>query len=337
MRVDLDPLRTVHLGATQQVTGLARADHDLALVCEPVARMESALPVHQGQPYTASIGVEAGYVKRPVVQQIPIGCKAAGLDGVTADELVDVLKAGILTHVHHRTATLGHGHGGPLVCSPSQGRALDRRMAGVHRINLYHPAKAVDFVGVLGGIEPYVMFMPAIACGIAFAKPPAPLVGIGLIRTVEVADEVLLAGEVGAPGRLAAAAVVDGSQHPTATRIGRGLHQGVACSWPADRCRGSGGDSTGPRRGSYNGPLATPCGHFANTDPVGCLGLSNLLSAPVALAITVEQAIVHVLMVHHQEAGLGALDCVVVNAIMVHAELCFLFGGGVGRIGLESR
>ena len=59
------------------------------------------------------------------------------------------------------------------------------------------------------------------------AQAPAALVGIGLVGAVEVEREVLLAGEVGAPGLVAAAAAVDRAADAPAGRISRGAHQRV--------------------------------------------------------------------------------------------------------------
>jgi len=53
----------------------------------------------------------------------------------------------------------------------------------------------------------------------------------------EVAVEVLLPGQDGAPGRRAAGAVVQGADHRHAVRIGRGLHPVVTGGRAADRHR----------------------------------------------------------------------------------------------------
>ena len=36
---------------------------------------------------------------------------------------------------------------------------------------------------------------------------------------------------------------------------------------------------------------------------------------------------VNVFVIHGQQAAFGAIECIEMNAVVVHAQLCFLFGG----------
>jgi hypothetical protein len=103
--VDVDPLRPVHLGGAQQVAGLARLDQHLALVGKAVGSGQRALPWVSGSQRPGRRR-RSGHVQRAVVQQRGVGLRAAGLDAVAADELVDVLEAGVFAHVDHGTAGL---------------------------------------------------------------------------------------------------------------------------------------------------------------------------------------------------------------------------------------
>ena len=191
------PLGPVHLGGAQQVAGLAGLDHHFALVLEAVGGGQGALAVHQGQPAAGAIGLKAGHIQRAVVQQLAVGLSGrqtmpCGLDAVAADELVDVLKTGVLSGIHHRTAFARGGHPCTLVGSTAQGGALDRCAGGVHGVELHDPAEAVGFVGVQGRVESFVVFVPPVPAAIG-ANAPAPFVFAGLRRAPEVACPVLFA------------------------------------------------------------------------------------------------------------------------------------------------
>ena len=66
------------------------------------------------------------------------------------------------------------------------------------------------------------------------------------------------------------------------------------------------------------------------------LRLAHLLGAPIGHAVFEEQTVVYVLMVHGQQTALRAFKRVVVNAIVVHANLCFLLCSVVACVIFES-
>jgi hypothetical protein len=74
---------------------------------------------------------------------------------------------------------------------------------------------------------------------------------------------------------------------------------------------------------------------------VGGLRLLHLGRSPGLHAVTVQQAVVDVLVVHHEQAGRvrvgGPGKRVVVDAVVVHAELRFLLRGGVAGVEAERR
>ncbi len=97
--------------------------------------------------------------------------------------------------------------------------ALLRRRVWVHRVDFDDIAVAVRLVRMLGDIEALVRHGPAITpvlradavAGEAFGQGDRLLV-LNLLGRREVAVEVLFAGQIGAPGRAAVAAVVPGAQ-----------------------------------------------------------------------------------------------------------------------------
>ena len=151
--------------------------------------------------------------------------------------------------VDDRALVLGPPHGGAFVGGAPERRALDRRAARVMGVDLDHPAEAVDLVGVPGGIEAFVMLVPAVAHRVALAQAPAGLVRVGPVGALEVVDEVLFAGQVGAPWRDATGTVVQRAEHAAARGVGCGLHQAVTRRRPGHRDGRVGRDAACPGAG----------------------------------------------------------------------------------------
>jgi hypothetical protein len=332
--VDGQPLGAVHLRAAEQVARLARLDDDLALVREADER---PLAGAHRQPAPAAAGVEARDVQRAVVEQLGVGLEAAGLDPVAADELVDVLEARVLAAVDDGAAVLRHRHPGAFVRGAAERGALDRRARRVVGVDLDHPAEAVGLVGVAHGVEALVVLVPAVAPAV-LADAPAALVRGGLVGAAEVAGEVLLAGEVGAPGRHARGAVVEGAERQPPGRVGRRLHHRVAGRRPADRERRVRREAPRVARRPHRLPAVALEPHLADRDAVRGLALLHLLGGPRLHAAGVQQAVVGVLVVHHEQAARrAALEREEVDAVVVHAHLHGLLGGGVAGVVLERR
>ena len=204
-----------------------------------------------------------------MVQQAGVGRSAAWLDRVTADELVDVLKAGIFAHVHHCAIILGHGHGRALVRAATHRGALHGGGAGVVGVNFHNPAKAVGFVGVLDRVKARVMLMPAVAA--AFFHAPALFVLRQAVPTTEVVDEVFFCRQVGAPRSDTAGAVVQGSEDHPARGVRSGLDQSVANHRTAQFGTGIGRDAASPRRGVYHRPFTVFVFYFYDGHAMRCL------------------------------------------------------------------
>ena len=192
------------------------------------------LAVHQGQPLAGALelplpGLEAGHIEGALVQQIPVGGVIARRHLVLRDEAVDVLPPLVIAEVDHGAAILVDGEGRILMLETAKGGALLRGGGGIAGIDFHHPAEAVRLLGMLREIEALVEPVPAkarILGGQAVAG--GALVQLQLALAAEVAVEVLLAGEVGAPGGLAIGAVVEGAKGGAPLGIGLGLEQGMA-------------------------------------------------------------------------------------------------------------
>ena len=161
--------------------------------------------------------------------------------------------------------------------------------------------------------------------------------------------EVLLGHEIGAPGRHAAGAVVDGAEDLGAGRIGIGLQPRMAGGGAGDLHRGLGGDAAVLGAVADHLPLAVDLadlddaaamgGHF-DGDAIG-IGVRHhdlaLLDRDDARE---HQVLVGVFVVDHEQAVLGrAVDRDVAHEVVVVAELARLRLRGLvqrvelGRVG----
>ncbi|MNH11206.1 hypothetical protein D3C79_707150 [compost metagenome] len=97
----------------------------------------------------------------------------------------------------------------------------------------------VQFVGVLRQVEARVVRVPAdflaVDCGSVAFLPG--IKHMGRIAAAEAVGEVLFAGQVSAPRRLAVGAVLERAQYLAATIVGRSLEPGIACCRAADADR----------------------------------------------------------------------------------------------------
>ena len=183
----------------------------------------------QRHPFDLAVVGEAGDVERAVVHQVLVGGAVVGVPRPRGDELVDIVEALVVAAVEHHAVVLGDGVGATLVLEAAERGALDRRRAGIVGIDLDDPAEAVGLVRLLLDVEAVDVLGPGIPGGLRHA---VALVGLGIGHLLgiaaEVAVEVLLGRQPGAPRRRAAGAVVQHAEHLAAGRIGRGLELVVA-------------------------------------------------------------------------------------------------------------
>jgi hypothetical protein len=93
---------------------------------------------------------------------------------------------------------------------PSAVRLTGVLLGSIGSISTTQP-KRLGSLGCLRGVEALVVLVPAVAQGPCAG--PSGAGGRGRVAALEVVDEVLFARQVGAPGRLAAGAVVQRAQH----------------------------------------------------------------------------------------------------------------------------
>ncbi len=309
-------------------------------------------------------GVEARHVQRALFEQPAVGGagRVGAVEGSGGDELVHVLVALVAAHVDDDPAVRGHHELGVLVLEAAQRGALDRLAARAERVDLDHPAEAIRLVRVGGDVEARVDGVPAVAEAVAQAAAGIGADAItalqrrehaaGRIGVAEVAVEILLAGEEGAPRRPAGAAVVEHAQHLAAGGVGRGLHQVVAGARALQRHRRVAVDAPVVRRRLHVLPAAVGrAPHVRHRGTVTGLALACLLvgegQQPIgSIGARSEEILgIDVLVVDDQQAFVAAVAVAVgsgieaeePHAVVVVADLLFLLGGAVAGIGLPGR
>ena len=224
----------------------------------------------------------------------------------------------------------------------AKGGALFRGGGGIARIDFHHPAEAVRLLRVFGEIEALVEPVPAktrILGGQAVAG--GALVQLRLARTAEVAVEVLLAGEVGAPRGLAVGAVVEGAKGGASLGVGLGLEQGMARRRAAQCHGGGGGDAAIERPLGVGLPLAIFAYQLHQGDPVGRLGLGDGVGTERLAPIRKQVFVVGVFVVDGEQGAIRAQG-EEAHAVVVVAKLAGLGpgvialgkGGGIGEQGI---
>jgi hypothetical protein len=288
-RVHGAPLGAVHARGAHGISGQACVHQHVGLVGKAVGGVagDAAVADRQLDPLAAAVGVETGHVQLAVVQVLVAGGHAVGRRGVgggprgVADELVDVLAARVVAHVHRqRLARGGQRERGALVRKAAQRRALGGLAGLVVGVDLHHVAEAVHLVAVVvaavgrgtgAGVDPACVAVvaagafPAVArrrafgTAIAVERRHALVVatrGVVARGPREVAEPVLLTRQQRAPGGLAGAAVVQRAAGVGAGGAVSGDQQRVATRRPADGDVGQGGDAVVEGRCRHRGPLA---------------------------------------------------------------------------------
>ncbi len=237
---DHDPFRAVHACGFHDTGSHARMNQHFGLIVETGSGVQAILAVGQFDPLAfafrvirvAVTRVELRDVQGAVVQQVAVGFGVLVIDLVAADELVDELATLVIAHVHHGAPALGLGERRVLMLEAPERRALDRRGLGIERVDLHHPAVTVHFVGVFRNVEARVVRVPVdlLAGGHDAVALHARVELLLRVAATEAIGEVLLTGQVRAPRRLAAGAVLEGPQRVSAALVGVGLEPVVTGS-----------------------------------------------------------------------------------------------------------
>ena len=285
-------------------------------------------------------GLELGDIQRALVQQVGVDPAIVFVELARRDELVNVLVALVIPHVDHRATILGQGDPCAFMLESSQRGSLGGYTAIVVRIDLDHPAKPVGFVRMHIGAEALVMLMPAIAETALGDAIAILMTGRRAIFQREVTIPVFLAGQISPPGGVAMGTVVQGSQNFPSRGVGLGLHQRMSRRRPGHPHRAVAGQAPPITGGAHHFPTGTIELDLDHGHAVRRLTLANLLGGPGLHATDMQQAVVGVFMVHHQNApgGIGLPagqrkgQREEVHAIVMHAGLQFLIAGGVAGI-----
>ena len=318
--VDGAPLGAVHLGCTDRIGREAGVDQHIRLVREGVAgegphrRDVDA----QFEPVARAVGIELGGVQLAFVQVLVAGGNAAadiaGVPDRGADELVDVFVARVAAHVDREgLADFGQAEDRGFVREAAHRDALDSGGAG-ERIDLNVVTEGVRLVAEVvssGGthgrhvpaceaVVARVRRMPALrgrgggaGCdrrtGHAIAGARSDRLGVhrvGALRHREVDRPVLFAAEVGAPGRDAMAAVVQGAARGAAATVVPGNHEGPDVvqvrGRAGDADRGLRGDPTVVDRVDHVAPAAARTDHLDQAHAVVVDLLEHLQRRAVA-------------------------------------------------------
>ncbi len=152
---------------------------------------------------------------------VPLAVLARGADDhrVVRDELVEVVEALVVAHVRGDVAALPEDHVRALVLEAAERGVLHGRLAGLERVDLDDPAEAVRLVLVAGGAGVVAGVDGLPAAGRRLVGEAVALVRDARARGAEVAGEVLLAGEHGAPRGGAAGAVAERAEDARALGV----------------------------------------------------------------------------------------------------------------------
>src|SRR5690606_9020410 len=364
------PFRAVHGRGAQGVGSAAGVEQDGGQIAVQVAQGVTVAREGGGGPRvpaTAAIVVGARRVEGARIRVV--GVDRETLEGMLVrrvperggNELVQVFVLRIVAAVeHHRLAGFGQARPAAFMPEAAQGGALHCAASRVVRIDLDDIAVGarlvavvlqragatgrdveagelvVDLAGVSGG------GLPAVAGGLGGDADATLVVRQAGAAVDEHVGPVFLAGQVGAPGRVAVAAVVVGAA--CAGAIGReaGLHMGRAAQRTGQLHHAGGGEAAVERVIVDHPPAAVLLADAQHAHAVGIDLLAHLLGGAPAIgvarrAVGVKGLLIDVLVVHHQQTVLGtAVEGEEMHAVVVHAHRIGLILGAVAAVRLPG-
>ena len=205
---------------------------------KPKSGVSHCLPEDERQPCHLALGIEARHRQRAVRQQRHVGRAVVRVVAAVGDEAIDILAAPVIAAIDDDAAVLVDHALRALMAEAAERGVLHRNGGRIEWIDLHDPAEAVRLVRLLVDIEAVVEFAPGLpearnaVTGVALGLVAAEALGAGASRHAmvrpEIAVEVLFRGEVGAPRRLAAGAIVERAEDGLARRVGAGLEPRIA-------------------------------------------------------------------------------------------------------------
>ena len=325
LRMRGDPFRAVHGGGADRRAGHAGVNGDLCCGAH-AGRLRRQRP-----PFAGSVLVEARHRERAPLQQAGI---VAALDiAAFRDEAVEELAALVVAHIDHDMPVGGGDDLGVLMLEAAERGALLRHGLRVERVDLDDIARPVRLVRVLRDVEALVDRRPGIAPVLQADAVALHRVrhGIAGVRGGEIAVEIFLAGQIGAPGRPAVAAIVPGAERGRAGGVGRRLEQVVAARRAGDLHRRVGGDAPVEGRVDHRPPAAVLHRDLEDADAVAGLALAHVVGGlrQAGGAVAVDDPPVHIFVVDGEHGP--AIDEEGGHAVIVVAEGAFLAGAGAAR------
>ena len=282
----------------------------------------------EGHPLATAVAGELRHEQPAVFEQVRV---VAALDvAPLAHEAVEELAPLVVAHVDDHPAVRGEDHLRVLMLEAAEGGALLRGGCGVEGVDLDDVARAVGLVGVPGDVEALVRRGPRIAPvprADAVALERGADLDVGIARR-EVAVEVLLAREIGAPRSASVAAVVPGAEARRAGRIGGGLQEIVPAGRSRDLHRRVRGDAAVEGRVLDDGPHAVPLLDLDHRDPVAGLALAHVVrvSRCAGARTPVDDAEVHVFVVDREDVPPPAAEQRHAVDVVAEGELLALPG-----------
>ena len=285
----------------------------------------------QFDPFAGAIFGELGHEQPAVIQILAARLKpTVGVGRIPVgirDILVEVVKAVVVTHVPGDGTAFEYASGfGTLVQDTAHARALDRSRGRVVRVDLDQPAEGIGCVAVVQRCSGCVgRRVPASELAVLFGRIAChggPLVaesggaqavtrlffGDRVFLGRQIALEVLLGGQIGAPRREAATAVVDGAARAHAGGVVSGDHQ-VGARNRTGQIDGRGGRDASVKARVGHRPLAVHAAHHLHDrHAVGVdvladfVGVGGLAVGVLAAAVPGKQGAVGILVVDHQQS-----------------------------------
>ena len=174
---------------------------------------------HEREPSDATVGVKSRDRQRSFRQQPHIRGAIVRSVSSAGDEAIYIVEAGIVAAIDDDAPVFVENALGAFVAEAAERGVLHRHRSRIEGIDLDDPAEAVRLVRLLVDIEAVDELAPGlpqarhavavIALGLSAAEPCGRLTALRAERAPEIAVEIFLGGEIGAPRRDPSGAIIE--------------------------------------------------------------------------------------------------------------------------------